>query len=165
VTGVALGATGVGLGFGLWLGPAVAFDVMTTAVLFGLVTAHTLMNVSLMRLSYRERRAAQVLFHLLLPVLAMLLFWFVLYESVVPVVFPLAWAALLWVAVLVPSVAWAWHAAGAPRLAAEAGRLLGLAPEQDSGPRPAHAGTQPSGLTAGAIRATTLGREDLPPYG
>lgn len=167
VSAVAAGATAVGLGFGLWLGPAAAFDVMTTAVLFGLVTAHTLMNVSLMRLSYRERRVTQVLFHLLLPVLAMLLFWFVLYESVVPLVFPLAWAGVLWIAVLVPAVVWAWHAAGTRRLAAGAGHLLGLAPEPDPGraPVPASAGVRPPGLTAGGARATTLGRTDLPPYG
>jgi len=105
----------------------------------------------------------------------MVLFWFVLYESVVPVVFPLAWAAVLWAAVLLPALAWSWHAAGTRRLAAEAGRLLGLAPELGSGSAPAPAGAQPSGgqpsgaqpsgLTAGAVRATTLGRTDLPPYG
>jgi len=126
---VAGGATAIGLGFGLWLGPSTAFNVLTTAVLFGLVTAHTLMNLSLMRISYRERRAAQVLFHLVLPVIAMGLFWVVLYESIVPFAFPLAWAAVIWVVVLVPSALWSWWAIGHGRLAPERRRHLGTPPE------------------------------------
>ncbi|MCL4422454.1 MAG: APC family permease [Actinobacteria bacterium] len=126
VSAVAALAIVVAIGFGLWLGPSDAFDVLATAVLFGLVTAHTLMNVSLMRLSYRERRATQVIFHMVLPVVAMGLFWYVLYESILPFVFPLYWAAAFWAVALVPAVAWAWHAAGSNRLAAEAGRYLGL---------------------------------------
>jgi len=74
VTFVGVTAIIVGLAFGLWLGPAQAFDVLTTAVLFGLVTAHTLMNLSLMRISYRERRVTQLAFHLVLPIIAMGLF-------------------------------------------------------------------------------------------
>ncbi len=125
VTFVAAAAAAVAVAAGLWLGPAQAFNVLTTSVLFGLVTAHTLMNVSLMRISYRERRASQVVFHMVLPVIAMGLFWYVLYESVIPFAFPLAWAAVAWAAVLVPAAAWAWHAAGGDRLTAEAGRSLG----------------------------------------
>ncbi len=128
LSAVAALATAVGLGFGLWLGPAGAFDVLTTAVLFGLVTAHTLMNVSLMRISYRERRATQVLFHLVLPVVAMALFWFVLYESVVPFAFPLAWAAVLWAVVLAGALAWTWWTTTQGRLTPESGRWLGTAP-------------------------------------
>jgi len=126
VTFVAGTATAVALAAGLWLGPSKAFDVLTTAVLFGLVTAHTLMNAALMRISYRERRAAQVVFHLVLPVVAVGLFWFVLYESIIPFAFPLAWSAVIWLTVLIPALAWAGHAAGPSRLAAEAGRHLGL---------------------------------------
>lgn len=124
VTIIAALAISVALGFGLWLGPSAAFNVLTTAVLFGLVTAHTLMNISLMRLSYRERRATQVVFHLVLPVLAMALFWFVLYESIIPFVFPLAWAAVFWVVVLVPAVAWTLHAT--KDISPEAGHRLGI---------------------------------------
>lgn len=100
VTLLAAVALAVSLTFGFWLGPAQAFNVLTTAVLFGLVTAHTLMNLSLMRISHGERHFGQIVSHWGLPVLAMVLFWFVLYESLLPFVFPLAWAALFWGAVL-----------------------------------------------------------------
>jgi len=126
VTAVALLATAVALGFGAWLGPSSAFNVLTTTVLFGLVTAHTLMNLSLMRLSYRERRATQLVFHLLLPVIAMALFWFVLYKSIIPFTFPLAWSAVFWVVVLIPAVLWSLWVIGRRRLVKEAGHYLGV---------------------------------------
>jgi amino acid transporter len=121
-------ATAIAVVFGLIFGPRAAFDVLTTAVLFGLVTAHTLMNLSLMRISYHERKLSHILFHLLLPVVAMLLFWGVLYESIVPFAFPLAWAAVIWLVVLVGAVLWSWIRLGrSGRLAREAGRYLGTA--------------------------------------
>ncbi len=106
VTFVAGTAAAVGIIAGLLLGPARAFDVLTTAVLFGLVTAHTLMNVSLMRLSSRERGAVKLVFHLVLPIFAMALFWFVLYESIVPFAYPLDLSAILWAVVLLGSIIW-----------------------------------------------------------
>jgi len=106
VTFVAGTAIAVGVGAGLLLGPARAFDVMTTAVLFGLVTAHTLMNISLMRISSREHGFVKVVFHLLLPVFAVGLFWFVLYESIIPFVFPLDWSAIFWAVVLAGAIIW-----------------------------------------------------------
>jgi amino acid transporter len=132
LTIIAALAISVGLVFGLWLGPSRAFNVLTTSVLFGLVTAHTLMNVSLMRLSYRERRASQVVFHMVLPVVAMGLFWIVLYESIIPFVFPLAWAAVLWAVVLVPAVAWTLHAS--KDMSRETGHRLGILSASDLPP-------------------------------
>jgi amino acid transporter len=132
VTTIAGLAVSVALGFGLWLGPSAAFNVLTTAVLFGLVTAHTLMNVSLMRLSYHERRATQVIFHMVLPVLAMGLFWFVLYESIVPFVFPLAWAAVAWMVVLIPVVIWSLRATR--NMDSEVGHHLGILSNSDLPP-------------------------------
>ncbi|MFC0080637.1 APC family permease [Aciditerrimonas ferrireducens] len=134
LSAVAALAIAVAFGFGLWLGPSNAFNVLTTAVLFGLVTAHTLMNLSLMRISYRERRAVQVLFHLVLPVVAMGLFWVVLYESIVPFTFPLAWAAVVWVVVLVPSVAWSWWSIGHGRVLPGRDRHLGTPPPEATTP-------------------------------
>jgi amino acid transporter len=125
VTAVAALSVAAALGFGFWLGPVAAFDVLTTAVLFGLVTTHTLMNFSLMRLSSGERRVVQLLFHVVLPIVAMGLFWLVLYESVVPLSFPLAWGAVTWVAVLVASTAWTWHVTAGAGLQGAAGRTLG----------------------------------------
>jgi len=142
VSGVAAVATVVAIGSGLWFGPVVAFDVLTTTVLFGLVSAHSLMNISLMRLSYQERRATQVIFHMVLPVVAMGLFWYVLYESIIPFVFPLAWSAVFWLVILVPAAMWTWHATSHKRLGVEAGRHLGM-----------------------ASPLATLERTDAPPYG
>jgi amino acid transporter len=117
----------IGIGFGMWLGPVQAFNVLTTAVLFGLVTAHTLMNVSLMRVSHGERNVVQVVFHFALPILAMALFLLVLYESIVPFVFPLAWSAILWVLVMIPATVYAWRATR--HLDAATGHRLGVVVE------------------------------------
>ncbi len=125
VTAVAAAAVAAAVGFGFWLGPATAFDVITTGVLFGLVATHTLMNISLMRLSSGERRFVQVLFHVALPVVAMGLLWLVLYESVVPFAFPLAWGGLTWAAILVASIAWTWHVTARTGITGAAGRTLG----------------------------------------
>lgn len=59
-----------GIAAGVWLGPVGTFDVITTAVLFGLVTAHTLMNVSLMRLYAHEHGVRHILQPFVLPVAA-----------------------------------------------------------------------------------------------
>ncbi|MCY0879544.1 MAG: APC family permease [Firmicutes bacterium] len=118
VSTLAAAALALAVGVGLWLGPGNAFDMLTTAVLFGLVTAHTLMNVALMRLARREgpasssqrmwARGGRLLVHWVLPILAMTLFWGVLYESLVPFVFPLTWSAIFWAAVVLPAGIWAW---------------------------------------------------------
>lgn len=124
VTFLAVVALFIALGFGFWLGPVQAFNVLTTAVLFGLVSAHTLMNISLMRISHGERNLGQVLFHLALPVLAMGLFWFVLYESLLPFVFPLAWAGVFWAVVTIPAILYAVRATR--NLDADKGHHLGI---------------------------------------
>ena len=146
VTAVAAVAVAEALGFGLWLGPTSAFDVITTGVLFGLVTTHSLMNISLMRLSSGERRTVQVFFHVVLPIVAMGLFWLVLYESVVPLSFPLAWAAVAWAAVLVASIAWARRATAHTDMDGAAGRDLGNDSALPSPAlEPAPAGDEPRG--------------------
>lgn len=107
ITALTIFAVSVAMGFGLWLGPRQAFDVLTTAVLFGLVTSHTLMNASLMSQSHQERRIIHIVLHFVLPILAIGLFWAVLYESIIPVAFPLAWAAVFWLVVVVPAIFYA----------------------------------------------------------
>ncbi len=141
-------AAAVALGFGIWLGPAAAFDVITTGVLFGLVTTHPLMNVSLMRLSSGERRVVQVLFHVALPIVAMGLFWLVLYESVVPFSFPLVWGAVAWAVVLVASVAWTRHVTARVGLEGVAARTLGIGTRDDG------AAAQPSARSDHETRPT-----------
>jgi amino acid transporter len=132
VTVLAVVAAAIALGVGLWLGPSNAFNMLTTAVLFGLVTAHSLMNVALMRLARRDREPARVgtvLVHWVLPIFAMVLFWGVLYESIVPFVFPLAWSGVFWALVLVPTSWWAW--VGTRGLPAGRHYRLGIPADED----------------------------------
>ncbi|MHB8313581.1 MAG: APC family permease [Candidatus Dormibacteria bacterium] len=111
---------------GAWLlvGAVSAFELLTTAVLFGLVTAHTLMNASLIRLSWGEHGPHKLLLHFGLPVVATLLFWFVLFESFWPITYPLEWSAVLWLVVLLPSVWYARHVA--KRVPTRFRHLLGI---------------------------------------
>lgn len=60
-----------------------------------------------MRISHGERNLGQIVFHLALPVPAMGIFWFVLYESLLPFVFPLAWAAVFWALAMIPAIGYA----------------------------------------------------------
>jgi hypothetical protein len=97
---------------------------MTTAVLIGLVTAHTLMNVALMRLPQgNDLRFGRVFFHFFLPGIATLLFWWVLWESLFPLAYPLGWSLALWVMAIVPATFFARLRGG--RLAAEDAHQLG----------------------------------------
>ncbi len=121
---VAILAIAIGLGTGFWLGPTQAFNVMTTAVLFGLVSAHTLMNIALMRLFRDEKKPSHVVQHLVLPLVATGLFWWVLYESVWPINLPLSWSAVIWAAVLIPVIAYVQIAIR--RLGFDEGRKLGI---------------------------------------
>jgi len=125
VTALASLAAVGGIAAGLWLGPAQAFNVITTAVLFGLVTAHTLMNVSLMRL-YRDEHggARHLLQHFILPIAATGLFWWVLYESVWPIAYPLSWSGAIWAVALLLALAYIWRVK--PRLDRLDGHRLGL---------------------------------------
>lgn len=109
-------------------GPSNAFNVMTTAVLFGLVTAHTLMNIALMRLprTAEEKALTRAIFHFVLPIIATLLFWWVLYESIFPIASPLEWSPILWLLVLVPAVVYAIRKSRG--LDAQRRRQLGLLP-------------------------------------
>jgi amino acid transporter len=114
----------------IW-GPSNAFNVMTTAVLFGLVTAHTLMNLALMRLprTAEEYAFARIFFHFFLPIVATVLFWWVLYESIFPIASPLEWSPVLWLLVLVPGAIYAFLKNRGLNRAR--GRELGIAPTGD----------------------------------
>ncbi|PWI57823.1 APC family permease [Sulfoacidibacillus thermotolerans] len=85
---LALLAMAVGLISGFLLGANNAFTMLTTAVLFGLVAAHTLLNLAVIRL-YWQMKELHVVRHFLLPILSTLILWVVLYESVWPIVYPL----------------------------------------------------------------------------
>ncbi|AUW93808.1 hypothetical protein BXT84_07515 [Sulfobacillus thermotolerans] len=115
---------------GSLLGPSAAFNVMTTAVLFGLVTSHTLMNVSLMRLFRSEHKQSHFLQHVVLPILAIGLFWIVLYESVWPIAYPLSLSALIWIVVLIPVVFYVYGIS--KRIPKERGHQLGMIPPSES---------------------------------
>ncbi len=118
-------ALGLAIVFGLIFGPSNAFDVMTTAVLIGLVTAHTLMNFALIRLpASGDSGATRLIFHLLLPIIATLLFWWVLWESLTPIAYPLGWSLVIWVAAFLPALLYAHIRA--KKLPPEQGKVLGI---------------------------------------
>lgn len=54
-----------------------------------------------------EKVLARAIFHFLLPIIATLLFWWVLYESIFPIASPLEWSPILWLLVLAPAVIYA----------------------------------------------------------
>lgn len=114
---------------GQLLGVSTAFNVMTTAVLFGLVTAHTLMNISLMKLFRLEHKQAHFVQHVVLPIMATLLFWWVLYESVWPIAYPLSLSAVIWLIVLFPALLYVFI--GAPKIRPEHQHHLGQASRRD----------------------------------
>lgn len=117
-------ALGLAILFGLVFGPSNGFNVMTTAVLIGLVTAHSLMNLALMRLpAGGDSHGSRIFFHFLLPIVATLLFWWVLWESLFPLAYPLGWSLVLWVVAIVPALLYAkWRAR---RLSQEEAHRLG----------------------------------------
>ncbi len=126
INALALLALALALVFGGCFGASNGFNVMTSAVLIGLVTVHTLMNIALMRLPRgKERFAPRLFFHLVLPIIATLLFWWVPWESLLPFVYPLDWSVALWLLALVPAVVYAWIRAR--RIAPERARKLGTA--------------------------------------
>jgi amino acid transporter len=90
--------------FGAVLGPVNAFDMLTTAVLFGLVAAHTLLNVSVIRL-YHKMHTMHVVRHFLLPVLSTFILLAVLYYSAWPPVYPL-WMAPIAFVIIAGVVIW-----------------------------------------------------------
>ncbi|QRF23870.1 APC family permease [Alicyclobacillus sp. TC] len=89
---------------GLLLGPSNAFNMLTTAVLFGLVAAHTLLNISVMRL-YHKLKTLHLIRHFVLPILSTLILFIVLYYSIWPPVYPLWISPLVFLAVGI-SVNW-----------------------------------------------------------
>jgi amino acid transporter len=89
---------------GVLLGPSNAFNMLTTAVLFGLVAAHTLLNVSVIRL-YHKMRTMHPIRHFVLPILSTLVLFAVLYYSIWPPVFPL-WISPIVFLVVAAAVLW-----------------------------------------------------------
>lgn len=97
----------LGIGTGLLLGPANAFNMLTTAVLFGLVAAHTLLNLSVIRM-YIKMKSMHLVRHFVLPVLSTVILFAVLYYSVWPPVYPL-WISPVVFLIVAAVVIWYIH--------------------------------------------------------
>lgn len=89
---------------GYLLGPSNAFNMLTTAVLFGLVAAHTLLNLSVIRL-YHKMHTMHPIRHFLLPILSTVVLLAVLYYSVWPPVYPL-WISPIVFFIVAAAVIW-----------------------------------------------------------
>ncbi len=78
-----------------------SFDLLSTMALVGLISVHLLLNTSVMTLFHRLRekhtgmhRITHPIEHYILPGIATAIFIFVLYESIIPPVFPLTEAVI-----------------------------------------------------------------------
>lgn len=114
------------------------FNLLTTLALFGLIITHILLNTSVMTLFYRlkERHKGIFIFihiaeHYFLPVLATVIFVWVLFESLYPPVFPITDAIIASIIYLLFAFAYArWIARNKPEVAARAGKSVNLVEEE-----------------------------------
>jgi amino acid transporter len=115
-----------------------AFDYLTTIALVGLVTAHVLMNTSVMTLfarlkerHYGFHRLLHPIEHYVLPAIATGIFAFVLYESVIPPVFPVTEAVATGALYLLGSSIYAfWIKKTRPQVLKTAGRRVNIVEEE-----------------------------------
>jgi amino acid transporter len=116
-----------------------SFEFLTTMALGGLILTHVLLNTSVMtmfrRLKEKHTSIQDLLFHALehyiFPILATIIFIFVLYESVVPPVYPITYAIEIIAIYLVFSGAYALYIKyKKPELAARAGKSVNLVDEE-----------------------------------
>ncbi|MCL4314265.1 MAG: APC family permease [Candidatus Thermoplasmatota archaeon] len=127
-------ATGSDVSAGL----STSFDFLTTLALFGLIVTHILLNTSVMTLFYRLKEkhtglhaALHITEHYVLPVIATAIFIFVLYESLIPPVFPITEAVIAAVMYLVFAVVFAVRTVKLkPDVAARAGKSVNLVEEE-----------------------------------
>ena len=115
-----------------------SFDFLTTIALFGLIITHILLNTSVMTLFYRLKEKHYGIFifvhiaeHYVLPITATVIFAWVLYESIVPPVFPISEAVLASFGYLAFALLYAVRTVKLkPDVAARAGRSVNLVEEE-----------------------------------
>lgn len=115
-----------------------AFDYLTTIALVGLVTAHIMMNTSVMTLYKRLKekhfgfqKIIHQIQHYILPVIATAIFAFVLYESIVPPQFPVTQAVVAGALYLAGASVYAyWIKKSKPEALKNAGRRVNIVEEE-----------------------------------
>jgi amino acid transporter len=116
-----------------------SFDFLTTMALGGLIITHVLLNTSVMtmfrRLKEKHTNIGDYLIHILehyiFPILATIIFVFVLYESVIPPVYPISEAILVIAIYTIFSVTYALlMKKRKPELMVNAGKTVNLLDEE-----------------------------------
>jgi len=114
------------------------FDFLTTLALFGLIITHILLNTSVMTLFYRLKEKHHGIFvvvhiaeHYLLPIIATVIFVWVLFESVYPPIFPITEAVIASVGYLAFAIYYAVRTVKLkPDVARRAGKSVNLVEEE-----------------------------------
>lgn len=114
------------------------FEFLTTVALVGMIVAHFLLNTSVMTLFYRlkERHSGlkkllHPIQHYVLPGVATVVFAFVLYESVVPPIFPYTQAVFVSALFLLFSLGYGlWIKRKKPEVYVKAGRRVNIVEEE-----------------------------------
>jgi len=117
------------------------FDFLTTVALVGMITAHFLLNTSVITLFYRlkekhygMKKLLHPIQHYIMPGVATAIFAFVLYESVVPPIFPYTQAVAASVVFLLFSVGYGiWIKRKKPEVYKKAGRRVNIVEEEMEG--------------------------------
>ncbi|MCL4437924.1 MAG: APC family permease [Candidatus Thermoplasmatota archaeon] len=115
-----------------------SFNLLTTLALFGLIITHILLNTSVMTLFYRLKEKHHGIYnfihvaeHYVLPVVATVIFAWVLYESIYPPVFPITEAVLAAIAYLIFALYYArMIVRKKPEVARRAGKSVNLVEEE-----------------------------------
>ncbi len=115
-----------------------AFEYLTTIALVGLVVAHVMMNTSVMTLFGRLKekhfgfhKVMHPIQHYLLPGIATAIFAFVLYESIIPPVFPVTEAVATGALYLAGVSVYAyWIKKTKPQVLKNAGRRVNIVEEE-----------------------------------
>ena len=118
-----------------------SFNLLTTLALFGLIITHILLNTSVMTLFYRLKEKHHGIFnfihiaeHYVLPVMATVIFAWVLYESIYPPVFPITDAVVAAIGYLFFAFYYARRTVKKkPDVARRAGRSVNLVEEEKLG--------------------------------
>jgi amino acid transporter len=114
------------------------FDFLTTLALFGLIITHILLNTSVMTLFLRLKEKHHGIFifvhiveHYVLPIIATIVFVWVLYESLYPPIFPITEAVIASIGYLAFAIYYAMRTVKLkPEVAKRAGKSVNLVEEE-----------------------------------
>ncbi len=117
---------------------ATTFEFLTTLALFGLIITHILLNTSVVTLFYRLKEKHQgwhtithITEHYVLPFIATAVFLFVLYESLIPPIFPISDAVVMSIIYLAFAIIYAmWIVKTKPDVARRAGKSVNIVEEE-----------------------------------